>query len=271
MIDATISEVTLNHALAYGVQWYFQKSGPYNSAALTQGQNTPPSLPSQVFPALSYMYQSASATVVLNALATVTDVSVLSAPKLMVLNNHTATIQVGDQVPISTGSATSTLTSGAPIVNSIEYRDTGVILKVTPRVNSGGLVLLDIAQEVSDVVPPATTGSSSSTSSQTQSPTFNQRKIAKQMAQDRNLAEDRDGRATFLDLVLDQAAQCDGFSILDRDGRGDLALIERGRLRLGGRARARAPPPRRSRPRSISARSPRPSRSRMEKPSPWAA
>ncbi len=178
MIDATISEVTLNHALAYGVQWYFQ-SGPYNSAALTQGQNTPPNLPSQVFPALSYMYQSASATVVLNALSTVTDVSVLSAPKLMVLNNHTATIQVGDQVPISTGSATSTLTSGAPIVNSIEYRDTGVILKVTPRVNSGGLVLLDIAQEVSDVVPPAT---KASTSSESQSPTFNQRKIATSVA-----------------------------------------------------------------------------------------
>jgi general secretion pathway protein D len=180
MIDATISEVTLNHALQYGVQWYFQ-SGPYNSAALTQGANTPPSLPSQVFPALSYMYQSASATVVLNALASVTDVSVLSAPKLMVLNNHTATIEVGDQVPISTGSAVSTISAGAPIVNSIEYRDTGVILKVTPRVNSGGLVLLDIAQEISDVLPqPAS--SSNNSSAQNQSPTIEQRKIATSVA-----------------------------------------------------------------------------------------
>ena len=187
MIDASISEVTLNHTLQYGVQWAFQ-SGPFNSAALTQGAGqtttstgttiSTPGVPTQVFPALSYIYSSPSATVVLNALASVTDVTVLSAPKLVVLNNHTATIEVGDQVPISTGSAVSTLTTGAPIVNSIDYRDTGIILKITPRVNSGGLVLLDIAQEVSDVLPPPTNQSANSI----QSPTIEQRKISTSVA-----------------------------------------------------------------------------------------
>jgi general secretion pathway protein D len=94
----------------------------------------------------------------------------------MVLNNHSATIEVGDQVPISTGSAQSTISGTAPIVNSIDYRDTGVILKVTPRVNTGGLVLLDIAQEVSDVVPQT------QAQSQIASPTFSQRKISTSIA-----------------------------------------------------------------------------------------
>lgn len=142
------------------------------------GHHVDPSHAQQFFPGLSFLYAGNGITATLNALRTVADVTVLSAPKLMVLNNHTATIEVGNQVPISTGSATSTITSSAPIVNSIEYRDTGVILKVTPRVNSGGLVLLDIAQEVSDVLPQ----SSSQASSQDASPTIEQRKIATSVA-----------------------------------------------------------------------------------------
>jgi general secretion pathway protein D len=186
MIDASISEVTLNHNLQYGIQWAFQSG--LLGGTLSQGTSTVSNLPGvapvgtnpgaqQNFPGLSLLYSGHGVAATLNALASVTDVTVLSAPQLVVLNNHTATIEVGDQVPISTGSATSTLTSGAPIVNSIEYRDTGVILKVTPRVNSGGLVLLDIAQEVSNVV-----GATSATSAQQTSPTISQRKISTSVA-----------------------------------------------------------------------------------------
>ncbi len=174
-IDASISEVTLNHKLQYGIQWSF--SSGLNSAALTQAGpgGVANSTPQQNFPGFSYLYSGINARATLNALATVTDVHVLSAPKLMVLNNHTATIQVGDQVPVSTGSAVSVINDQAPIVNSIEYRDTGIILKVTPRVNTGGLVLLDIAQEVSDVTNPTS-------SSAIQSPTIQQRKISTSVA-----------------------------------------------------------------------------------------
>jgi general secretion pathway protein D len=175
MIDASISEVTLNHNLQYGIQWSFQSG--FSNFALTQGENTTsPSTPVSNFPAFSYVYDKGGVQATFNALRTITDVTTLSSPKLMVLNNHTATIEVGDQVPVSTGSAVSTLTSGAPIVNSIEYRDTGIILKITPRVNTGGLVLLDIAQEVSDVV---STGQGGSTLN---SPTIEQRKIATSVA-----------------------------------------------------------------------------------------
>jgi general secretion pathway protein D len=90
------------------------------------------------------------------------------------LNNQKARLQVGDQVPVATASAVSTLTSGAPVVNTIEYRDTGVILEITPRVNANGLVMLDLAQEVSGV--------SSTTTSSLNSPTIQQRRISSSVA-----------------------------------------------------------------------------------------
>ncbi len=90
----------------------------------------------------------------MNALQSITTVKVISAPKVLVLNNHTASLQVGDQVPVSTGSLTNAGVGTDPTVaNEIQYLPTGVILTVTPRVNDSGLVLLDISQEVSDVKP----------------------------------------------------------------------------------------------------------------------
>ncbi len=130
---------------------------------------------SPAFPGFNYIFSNNNTIqATLSALSNITKVNVLSAPKLLVLNNHTAALQVGDEVPIITASAVSTDTTSAPIVNSVDYLDTGVILKVTPRVNDGGLVLLDISQEVSDVVNP-TTGA-------IQSPTISERKIASSIA-----------------------------------------------------------------------------------------
>ena len=170
MIEAVITEVTLNDALQYGVQWYFQDG--QGQAALSQG---PTAVPVQAFPGFSYLFNNGhSITATLNALSNVTNIKVVSSPTLMVLNNHTAAIEVGDQVPIATQSAVSVQNPDAPIVNSIEYRDTGVILRVTPRVNDGGLVLLDISQEVSDVADTPTSG--------IQSPTIAQRSIASSLA-----------------------------------------------------------------------------------------
>jgi general secretion pathway protein D len=170
LIEAAITEVTLNDALRFGVQWNFQKG--QTNFALTEG-NT--SAPTRTFPGFSFYFSNySSIAAALNALESQTKVNVLSAPKLMVLNNQTAALQVGDQVPVATQSAVGVVNPGSPIVNSIEYRDTGVILKVTPRVNAGGLVLLDVAQEVSDV---AQTDSSS-----INSPTISTRRISTSIA-----------------------------------------------------------------------------------------
>jgi general secretion pathway protein D len=165
LIEATLAEVTLTKDFDLGVDWSFL-DGKSNFDL----RNSATALPAAVFPGFSYGYTSASAKVVLNALQSKTDVKVLSAPRLMVLNNQTATLQVGDQVPIVTQQAQSVVSPGAPIVNNVELRDTGVILKVTPRVNESGVVTLDIAQEVSDVARTTTSGINS--------PTIQQRRLS---------------------------------------------------------------------------------------------
>ncbi|MCH8950998.1 MAG: type II secretion system secretin GspD [Proteobacteria bacterium] len=148
LIEATIAEVALKDELEYGLQWAFA-SGDFSGSALgavALGDFAP------AFPGFNLVLDTTDARVVLNALAAVTDVEVISSPQLMVLDNQTARLQVGDEVPILTQSSIATSDPGAPIVNSISYVDTGVILEVTPRVNAGGLVTLDISLEVSDAV-----------------------------------------------------------------------------------------------------------------------
>ena len=169
MIEAAITEVTLTDALRYGVQWQFAKGR--DSTSLSEGAT---GTPVSIFPGFSFFHSGNSISAALNALESLTKINVVSAPKLMVLNNQTATLQVGDQVPIVTSSAVSTVGSNSPIVNAVEYRDTGIILKITPRVNSSGMVLLDVAQEVSDVTP--------TTTSNINSPTISTRKIATSIA-----------------------------------------------------------------------------------------
>ena len=165
LIEASIAEVTLTGQLNYGVQ-YLVNSGRFG---FNQSQNSTGTLASS-FPGLNVIYSGgANTNVIIDALEQLTTVKVLSSPDLLVLNNQKARLQVGDQVPIATQSAVSTLTTGAPIVNAIEYRDTGVILQITPRVNGNGLVSLDISQEVSAVAQ--------TTTSTLDSPTIQQRRI----------------------------------------------------------------------------------------------
>lgn len=163
LIEATIAEVTLQDELSLGLQWFFQNGNTeINLSNAANGAVGP------VFPGFSAVVSQADAQVALNALASITDVKVISSPSLMVLDNQTAVLQVGDEVPIVTQqSVTNSLTT--PIFNSVTFRDTGVILRVTPRVNDSGLVLLEIEQEVSNVVGTITSG--------IDSPTIQQRRI----------------------------------------------------------------------------------------------
>jgi general secretion pathway protein D len=164
LIEATIAEVSLNDKLKYGVQWFFEQGD--HSITLADVAS---GIPAAMFPGFNYVFAGADAKVVISALDQVTHVNVISSPQLMVLDNRSALLQVGDEVPIITQSAVSVADPAAPIVNSVQFRDTGVILHVTPRVNSSGGVELDIEQEVSDVVP--------TTTSTIDSPTIQQRKI----------------------------------------------------------------------------------------------
>jgi len=167
-IDATVAEVTLNDSLQYGTQFFFRAgiNGALNfSPAGTAVSTFASGLPGFVLSGPN------NGNAALNALQAVTDVKVLSSPQVLVLDNEAARLQVGNLVPYLTSASQSAISPNAPVINSIDYRETGVILEVTPRVNSGGLVTLDIAQEVSDVVPGASTAGINS-------PTFSQRNVS---------------------------------------------------------------------------------------------
>lgn len=164
-LEATIAEVTLTDSLSYGLTWFFQ-SGEF---ATTFSDADNGAVASQ-FPGFSVLFAGTDGRAALSAVAGIADVKILSAPSLMVLDNRTATLQVGDQVPVVTQSSVSVTDPDAPIVNSVSLRDTGIILNVTPRVNDGGLVILEIDQEVSNVVATSTSG--------IDSPTIQQRRIS---------------------------------------------------------------------------------------------
>jgi len=116
---------------------------------------------------------------VLTALQGITTVKTLSSPELLVLDNETAQLQVGNLVPYlsaQTSVPTSSLLGGGlETSNSVNYFNTGVITQITPRVNSGGLVTLDITQQVSGVA--ANSGSTATSGSSINSPTFTQRAV----------------------------------------------------------------------------------------------
>lgn len=162
LIEATIAEVRLEDGLDFGVRWYFENAGSNQTSSLQfSDSNTGSTAP--VFPGFNYAFSGTDLTATLSALRSITDVTVLSAPSIMVQNNQTAHLQVGDEVPIVTQTATSVTESNAPIVSSVELRETGVILQVTPRINASGMVVLEVNQEVSSVRPTTTSGIDSPT------------------------------------------------------------------------------------------------------------
>ena len=173
-IDAVIAEVTLNDALQYGTQFFFKSggiNGILNEASQPALANPGAASLNLAFPGFFLGGKGAGgAPVAIQALQSVTTVHVLSSPELLVLDNQPARLQVGSVVPYQTQSSQSQLSANAPIVNSIAYQQTGVIMEVTPRVNSGGLVTLDVMQDVSSVASGITTAGINS-------PTFNERNV----------------------------------------------------------------------------------------------
>lgn len=195
IIDATIVEVTLKDDLEYGIQWYLtHENGGRNivqggsakgglvGTASDSGINIPFTTIAKAVGTggLSYAFSSRSGDInaILKANADKNNINVISSPSLMVLNNHEATIKVGDSVPIRSSvssNLSSNTTTGIVQTSSIQMVDTGVILTVRPRVNSGGLVLMDILQSVNNAVP-------TDTSTNIDSPTIQKREIETNIA-----------------------------------------------------------------------------------------
>uniref|UniRef100_UPI0005555BDF secretin N-terminal domain-containing protein n=1 Tax=Beijerinckia mobilis TaxID=231434 RepID=UPI0005555BDF len=183
-IEVTVAEVTLTDALNYGVQAYLNQGSVAAQYTNTSGSSSSSSSSSTststviplatTNPALNLLIgQVVNPRLVINALSTITDVKILSTPSLVVVDRQPAVLQVGDQVPILSQQSTSTITSTSAIVNSVEYKDTGIILNVLPRVNANGIVALDVEQQISSV---------SSTDSTTLTPTISQRRVRSTIA-----------------------------------------------------------------------------------------
>jgi general secretion pathway protein D len=172
-IDATIAEVDLNDNLSLGTQFFFQNqglNGVLSQATALSGSAGLANFAVPNLPGFILNKTTSDVRFALSALQAVTNVRVLSSPELLVLDNQPARLQVGDSVPYLTGT-TTVITAGDNVTNSINYQETGVILEILPHVNSGGLVTLDVSQEVSDIDLAATSQTTIG------SPTFSERKV----------------------------------------------------------------------------------------------
>jgi general secretion pathway protein D len=149
LIEATIMEVSLKDDLQYGLQWAFSENrgGNTGKGTLSSAGGNVPSTPTKGF---SYSLTNTAGDIkgMLNLLADKSLLNVISSPSLMVLDNHTASIAVGTQQPVNGG---TTITTGGVSTNSIQYKDTGVNLTVTPSINAGNMVNMTINQSVTDV------------------------------------------------------------------------------------------------------------------------
>ncbi len=160
LIEASILEVTLTKDFHFGVDWSVLGSSKRLSVSEI-GNASGTIAPS--YPGFSTTFLSGTIQAAVTALGSHSDVEVISAPKIIALDNHTAKLQVGDQVPIITQSSQSTVTSSGPVIDSVDYKNTGVIMNVTPRISGEDKVVLDISQEVSTVAQTTTSGINSPT------------------------------------------------------------------------------------------------------------
>ncbi|QTN26111.1 type II secretion system secretin GspD [Rhodoferax sp. AJA081-3] len=178
LVEVTIAEVTLGGALNYGLEWFFNNGtngltgklvNAYGSNG-SRGSALPTNSAEAVTSVLPFtaVWRTTGGNIsaVLSALASTTKVNVLSSPHIMVTDNQVAKINVGSSVPVQ-GQSTISGVAGTPITTSVNYVDTGVVLSVRPHINAGGLVTLEVSQEVSDVAE--------TTSSEIKSPTINKR------------------------------------------------------------------------------------------------
>ncbi|MCP1373087.1 type II secretion system secretin GspD [Dyella lutea] len=188
-IETRILEVNLSGDFKFGVQWYLQglAGGTQNSdgsftpgnpnnprqGALGIGGNTYVPSNGVTGDALFYSFVNSNLQVALHAMETSGNTKTLSAPSMVVLNNQVAHIQVGSRVPINSTSIALNAGTSTPVTDA-KYLDTGVILNVQPRVNPGGLVYLNIGQQVSQVDRTAALVNGN--------PTISQRELATQVA-----------------------------------------------------------------------------------------
>ena len=148
LIEAQIIEVTLDDDSVFGVEWMWEQGTTLNDKTYQQEGTTDFGLTDEIF-GLKYGIMSGKLDAMLHALTKDTKVNILSTPRIMTKNNQEAIINVGQAVPFLV-STQETATGG--ILTSTDFRDVGVILTVTPRINRSGTVSLDVNQQINSLV-----------------------------------------------------------------------------------------------------------------------
>ena len=148
LIEAQIIEVTLDDDSVFGVEWMWEQGTTLNDKTYQQEGTTDFGLADEIF-GLKYGILSSKLNAMLHALTKDTKVNILSTPRIMTKNNQEAIINVGQAVPFLV-STQETATGG--ILTSTDFRDVGVILTVTPRINRSGTVSLDVNQQINSLV-----------------------------------------------------------------------------------------------------------------------
>lgn len=168
LIEVTVAEVTLDDTTQLGVEWAFNASGA-RGATIVGG--TRPGIPLGAAGTttgigvgtggltIARLNSVGDLRMLLNMLATSSNANVLSSPRIMARNGETATIQVGSEIPTINQQQTNAATGGTGVLQSVQYRNTGVILKVKPIIYAGDRIDLDVTQEVSDSTRVGAAGS----------------------------------------------------------------------------------------------------------------
>ena len=169
LIEVTLAEITLNKNLEYGITWWIQEQA-VQQALNTSGSSTfdftKVDLRTAATAGYGLFYSTADLKAFIKLLGEKTSVNILSTPTLLASDNQEASITVGGREPIQTG---QTVTEGGTTVNSIQYEETGIILTVTPHINEGGQVRMEVDQVIRTVKPNTVSG--------IDSPAFDERKV----------------------------------------------------------------------------------------------
>lgn len=167
MINVVLAEVKLTESTQFGIDW----QAIFGGRRLTIGSNLKP--PAGNFPAepnpsgddapslagltgLTLNYISGQLNALLNIIASNNELSILSRPSLLVRNNEEASINIGSNEPFLSGVNSSTQNNQI-LSNDVQYKDTGITVKVTPRINDDGIINLKIFQELSQLGETRTT------------------------------------------------------------------------------------------------------------------
>ena len=154
-IEAQVVSVALKGDLQYGVSWYFDHAVGDKGLPYPTGRKSWSSHSSSLANVpnagnmLSWTFLGSSAAAIVSALDSVTDVRTLSSPSVLAQNNREATLNVGQKIPIASVSFNPNGGGTNGTYSQVQYLDTGIILKVRPRITRDGMVFLDIVQEVS--------------------------------------------------------------------------------------------------------------------------